>query len=152
MRTSLTNSLLVAIFVSLVAGCSIPFTTLGTLSGTAIGGGIGGGKGAAVGAGAGMAGGAALDYAIYGSDVFRPAEAQAKRQTEANERIERDKILANLPCTLGKTGEVSYEANSKEVIKMKSNIKKGTPCSSPKPQVSAQPVPGSGYWRPSCQR
>src|SRR3989344_843721 len=151
-RTSLTTSLLVVVFIGLVGSGCTPLTTLGTLSGAAIGGGIGGGQGAALGAGAGLATGAALDYAIYGSDVFRSGEAQAQRRTESRERIRRDEILANLPCTLGGEGEVSYTANDKEVIKMKSQVTKGTPCPSPKPQVSAQPVPGSGYGRPSCQR
>ncbi|MDP3785290.1 MAG: hypothetical protein Q8R12_04475 [bacterium] len=137
MRTSLlTKSLLVVILV-FSWGCSVgPMTPLGTASGGAIGYAVGGPTGAAAGAGIGMLGGAAADMMLYGPDVFRPGEAQAKRQTEANERIERDRVLANLPCTLGEKGEVSYTANSKEVIKMNSNVEKGIPCQKPYGQTS----------------
>ena len=75
---------------------------------------------------------------------------------EADKRVRLEEIRANTvleaPCRLGQKGSASYESTEGDA-KIRSEVE-GVPCQQkyPPTQVSAQPVPGSGYQQPSCRR
>ena len=76
---------------------------------------------------------------------------------EADKRVRLEEIRANTvleaPCRFGEKGGATYKSSEGEA-RIDSVIAEGAPCQqkySPT-QVSAQPIPGSGYGRPSCQR
>ncbi len=77
----------------------------------------------------------------------------AKIDADKRVRLEeiRSQTLLEAPCRFGEKGGATYKSTEGEA-RIDSVIAEGTPCASPKPQISAQPVPGSGYGRPSCKR
>ena len=85
----------------------------------------------------------------------------AKIETDKHLPLEeiRARTMLEAPCRFGEKGGSTYsssEGDSKGEARIDSVIAEGAPCQQKyhplAAQVSAQPVTGSGYGRPSCQR